>query len=176
MKTDKPNITLTYDPTKAGGPWFTSNDPTKFPKPGSQTGKIKVAKGDDAEITFTIKTKDINFIKDDAVTGKKPIEISLAPNQTEPDLSTQFTWIGGGTDTLTVTDPNDDQNLTEYYYKLNFDTVPSLDPIIQNGCCQRSDGGGGFQLLSGSGLALVLLAAAAIALIVLRSRRNRAQG
>lgn len=171
MKTDKPNITLTYDPTKAGGPWFTSNDPTKFPKPGSQTEKIKVKKGDDAEITFSIKTKEINFAKD-----RPPIEISLAPNQTEPDKSSQFTWTEGGKDTLTVTDPNDDQNLTEYYYKLNFDNTTSLDPIIQNGCCQRADGGGGFQLLSGSGLALALLAAAAIALIVLRSRRNRAQG
>ena len=37
MKTDKPDITLTYDPTKAGGPWFTSKDPTKYPKPGETT-------------------------------------------------------------------------------------------------------------------------------------------
>ena len=168
MKTDKPDITLTYDPTKAGGPWFTSKDPTKYPKPGSQTEKIKVAKGDDAVISFSIKTKDINFATD------RPIEISLAPGQTGPDKSNQFTWTPGGKDTLTVTDPNIDQNLTEYYYKLNFDNGTSLDPIIQNGCCQRD--GGAFQMLSGSGLALALLAAAAIALIVLRSRRNRAQG
>lgn len=167
MKTDKHTITLTYDPTKAGGPWFTSDDPTKFPKPGSQTAKIKVAKGDDAEITFSIKTKDINFAKE------RPIEISLSSGQNGPDNSQQFTWTPGGTDTLTVTDPNTDQYLTEYYYKLNFDGKPSLDPIIQNGCCQRADSGGGFLsfFTEPAGIAVLLLAVAVIALVALRMRR-----
>lgn len=167
MKTDKYTITLTYDPTKAGGPWFSSDDPTKFPEPGSQTKKIKVAKGDDALITFTIKSKDINFATE------RPIEISLAPGQNGPDKSNQFTWTPGGKDTLTVTDPNTDQNVTDYYYKLNFDNSTSLDPIIQNGCCQKTDGGGGFLsfFTEPAGIAVLLLLVAGIALVAMRMRR-----
>lgn len=174
----KEHITLTYDPGRADGPWFMSVGATSYPKGKGKYDKIKIDQGELGEIIFKIETKGILF-------GKTPIEVSLYPGQPGPGIPGQFTPVFGKDektsaeqkDILIVTDLNIDKVPTEYYYKLNFDTVPSLDPIIQNGCCRPEPVplvGSNMSLVAESNaLAALLLGAVVIAFTALRLRYRR---
>lgn len=54
-----------------------------------------------------------------------------------PSAASQFSVVSGaGTDQLVVKNLNSNSGETDYYYQLNFEGAPPIDPIITNGCCQ----------------------------------------
>jgi hypothetical protein len=164
MKTEY--ISLWYKPNEPDGPWHMSTSPTKTPKGKDKYDKIKVDPGDTAVLKFTIKTKDIHF------NPANPIDIRPADPQ-KPGDPAQFTKTIDKDGVLNVNDPNSDAAPTDYYYQLNFVDKPSLDPIIQNGCC---GGGGGLQY---NATYYALGAVALLALIYLVARpflRKRSTG
>lgn len=152
MKTERPDVTLTYKKVGDKYEWWMSTDTHKYPKGPGNYDTLHVGKGNDGIFTFAIKTKGIGF---DPI---NPIEIKVnGEGQGSPD---QFiTKIVNGV--LVVADPNTDRVATEYYYKLNFDNGTFLDPIISNGCCKTSDRS--IQLLSAVGVVTVLAVATALA-------------
>jgi len=123
------HITLLYQPGWEDGPWFMSTKSNEPPKPKDDYSILQFVRNEPGEMIFTIGTKHINFRTDD------PITITLVPGQTT-DKPTTFPTVKGGSNKLTITNPNTDQTTTNYEYKLFFDTAPPLDPIIQNGCCR----------------------------------------
>ena len=160
MKTVKEEVKLWYKDNAEGKKEW-SMKPGQKPEAGpGNYEKLIVGKGDNGIFTFVIQTPKIAFHPD------KPIEFRLEGSGT--DLSDQFMHaIVDGTK-LVVADPNSDSVLTEYYYKLNFvstnssDPITPLDPVIQNGCC-KSPTRGGVQLVSATGLVSVLVTAAVLA-------------
>lgn len=161
MRTEKPNITLQYRPNDPDGPWLMSVDATDPPKGGQNIKKLKAPAGEDAEFIFTIKTPHIKFKEDN------PIALKFMSGEAPGDTD-QFTRTVSADGTqLTVNDANEDSELTEYYYQLNFVGKPPLDPIIQNGCCKSRDTGtGGIQLMSVTGAIVVVLVAALLASLI----------
>jgi hypothetical protein len=148
-------ITLSYEPGKAGGPWFMSTKLSEHPKGKAEYGVLQFVKGQPGEMIFKIATKNIKFRDDD------PIVITATSK--DGDI-TQFGKPPGGGDAIKVGNGNKDLVPTNYEYDLHFDNGTSLDPIIQNGCCRMS-------MVSDSGAIHALLVAAV--LIILGAARLR---
>jgi len=135
MTTD--NISVELNPV--GNPvtkWEMSLNGGKMKGPGEYP-PANVKPGDTGVITFTINgnpNSNVTF----AAAQTDPTNISnpfcAQLGSTKPTAcGGPFTYTGAGTTQLVVTDSNNELSAASYYYVLNFNGAPQLDPIINNG-------------------------------------------
>lgn len=151
---DKATMKLRFD--SKSGDWEMSKDQGHPRKKGNYP-KVPIDYNHGGILTFKIHNSDgITFAKDN------PFFPKVLPTQ-PGDFGDQFQIVGGGTDTLIVTDSNANPNGGayaggDYHYELHFSDGSTLDPIIKNGgCCQPN---------SSSNLAFYSLGAVALLLVL----------
>lgn len=134
---DVENISIQLNPV--GNPvtkWEMSMNGGKMKGPGDYP-TANVNKGSTGVLTFTINgnpNSNVTFAaaQTDPTNINNPFCAQLG--STKPTAcGGPFTYTGAGTTQLVVTDTNNEVSAASYYYVLNFNNAPQVDPIINNG-------------------------------------------
>lgn len=156
------NHQVTLTPPTATTGWQMSLDGGNKQGPGSYP-IISVAKGDKADITYTI----------DNSAGQN-ITFATTPILVPPKVNDLGNPTGGGT-AITLNDSN--QNKGAIPYTLVFNGAPKLDPIIDNGgCCGLSFSFASPIQISGGELAAYLVLAFIAGMVALMGVRAMRKG